>query len=411
MKIAVVGGGAAGMMAAIQASGEDVVLLEKNEKLGKKLYITGKGRCNVTNACSEQQLLENIPRNARFMYSAFNTLSPQELCAMVEGLGTPLKTERGGRVFPVSDHSSDIIKAFAKGLAQCGVKVKLNTAVTDIAVKDGKICGLQTDGGFIECDRVILACGGCSYPQTGSDGGGFALARGLGHTVTPLYPALVPINTDDDYLRELQGLSLKNVTFNAYDGKKKLFSQQGELLFTHFGISGPLVLTYSSVMAGRDISKAETYIDLKPALTQQQLDNRLIRDFVSSGGKSLKNVITGLVPACMRSVLLRAAGADGDKRADQLSREERAGIIKALKFFPVHPVSLRGFSEAVITRGGINIKEVNPSTMESRLVEGLYFAGEMLDVDAFTGGYNLQIAFSSGALAGLSASGGEYVKK
>lgn len=329
---------------------------------------------------------------------------------MVEGLGTPLKTERSGRVFPVSDHSSDIIKAFAKGLAQCGVKVKLNTAVTDIAVKDGKICGLQTDCGFIECDRVILACGGCSYPQTGSDGGGFALARRLGHTVTPLYPALVPINTDDDYLRELQGLSLKNVTFNAYDGKKKLFSQQGELLFTHFGISGPLVLTYSSVMAGRDISKAKTYIDLKPALTQQQLDNRLIRDFVSSGGKSLKNVITGLVPACMRSVLLRAAGADGDKRADQLSREERAGIIKALKFFPVHPVSLRGFSEAVITRGGINIKEVNPSTMESRLVEGLYFAGEMLDVDAFTGGYNLQIAFSSGALAGLSASGGSGLK-
>lgn len=403
MKTIIVGGGPAGMMAALRASAfGETVLLEKNEKLGKKLYITGKGRCNVTNDCSAAELLENVPRNPKFLFSAVNRFTPGQLKEMLERLGVPLKTERGGRVFPQSDKSSDIIRALARGLEAAGAEIRTGTEVTGLLTGDGEVTGVITDKGRISADAVIMATGGCSYPQTGSDGQGLALVKRAGHGITQLRPALVPLNTSDSYVPQLQGLTLKNVSLNAQKGKKLLFSRQGELLCTHFGLSGPLTLTMSSVLAPEELAGLDIYIDLKPALSPEQLDNRLIRDFLGCGGRKLKNMLSGLAPSSLQPVLIGLSGANGDKRADQLSRKERESLVSVLKHFPVHAVSYRGFNEAIITRGGVDVRQVNSSTMESRLIKRLFLAGEMLDVDAFTGGYNLQIAFSSGFLAGES---------
>ncbi|MBR3751379.1 MAG: NAD(P)/FAD-dependent oxidoreductase [Clostridia bacterium] len=405
MNIIVIGGGAAGMMAAAQAAmcGASVTLIEKNEKTGKKIYITGKGRCNVTNDCSEAELLENVVRNPRFLYSAVNSFNSEDLKNYIEANGVPLKVERGNRVFPVSDKSSDIIKALNRGMENAGVKVLLNTEVKRLIIDNCSACGVLTSRGEMRADAVILTTGGCSYPQTGSDGKGFELARQAGHTVTKLTPALVPINTSDSFLPELQGLSLKNVRLCAQKGKKLLFSQQGEMLFTHFGISGPLVLTMSSTVPCELISELDVYIDLKPALSMEQLDSRIIKDMLSCGNKRFKNSLTGLAPSALQGVLVSLSGIDPNKRADQLSREERTRLASLFKHFTLNVSSFRGFNEAIITRGGVELKEINSSTMESKITKGLYFAGEMLDTDAFTGGFNLQIAFSTGYLAGVSA--------
>lgn len=401
MTTIVVGGGAAGMLAAAEAAKYgQTLLLEKGEKLGKKIYITGKGRCNVTNDCTQQDFMLNVPRNPKFLYSAIHALPPQALMEIVTRNGTELKTERGNRVFPVSDKSSDIIKALKTNLERAGVQVQYHATVTKLLSDQGQICGVQVGTKTLPCDRVILATGGISYAQTGSDGSGFNLAKSLGHTVITPRPALVPLNTSDEYLPDLQGLSLKNVALCANLGKKKLFNQQGEMLFTHFGLSGPLVLTLSSTLEEEQLKQAGVYIDLKPALTLKQLDNRLIRDFSKNPQKRLKNSLTELAPSSLQPVLVKLSGVDGDKRVDQLSRPERQKLAETFKHFPVHVTGFRGFNEAIITRGGISVKEVHSSTMESKLVKGLFFSGEMLDVDAFTGGFNLQVAFCTGYLAG-----------
>ena len=320
----------------------------------------------------------------------------------VENNGIKLKVERGNRVFPVSDKSSDIIKAFVRALDDANVKVLLNTRVTELVLNNGKVCGVRCGKKSYEADSVVLATGGCSYQQTGSDGKAFQMVKDAGHNVTPLLPALVPLNTKTVH-PILQGLSLKNVMLCAKIGKKMLFSQQGEMLFTHFGISGPLVLTMSSMLQRDDISQMDIYIDLKPALTREQLENRIIKDMLACGGKRFKNSLGGLAPSNLQPILVELSQIDGEKRADQLSRAERERLVELFKHFPLDVVSYRGFNEAIITRGGVDVKEVNSSTMESKLVNGLYFAGEMLDVDALTGGFNLQIAFSTGYLAGMNA--------
>lgn len=405
MDVIVVGGGAAGMMAAAQAAlcGANVTLIEKNEKTGKKIYITGKGRCNVTSNCGNTEFLENVVKNPRFLYSAINSFNAEDLQKYIEANGTALKVERGNRVFPVSDKSSDIIKALNKAMADAGVKVLLNTTVKSLIIKDGSVAGVLTSNGELKAHAVILTTGGCSYPQTGSDGKSFELARQAGHEVTKLTPALVPINTSDGYLADLQGLSLKNVKLCAQKGKKMLFSQQGEMLFTHFGISGPLVLTMSSMLPQEQLADIDVFIDLKPALTSQQLDSRIIKDMLLCGNKRFKNSLAGLAPSALQGVIVSLSGIDPNKRADQLSREERTRLVNIFKHFPIRATSYRGFNEAIITRGGVELKQINSSTMESKITKGLYFAGEMLDTDALTGGFNLQIAFSTGYLAGISA--------
>ena len=392
------------MAAATEAAivGAQVTLLERNEKAGKKIYLTGKGRCNVTNDCSQEDFLQSVVQNPRFCYSALAALSPQQLMQRVESLGTPLKVERGNRVFPQSDHSSDIIRALERGMREAGVAVRFHTRVQEVLVRDGAVCGVQTEQGTVPGDTVILACGGLSYPSTGSTGDGFRMAEALGHTVTPLRPALVPLNAQCPGLAELQGLSLKNVALHAVFGKKQRFAEQGELLFTHFGISGPLVLKLSSQPNVSDFSAAEAWIDLKPALDEATLDARLIRDFAQFRQKQLKNALGELLPLRMQAAVLEASGVRPEREAGLLTRSERMALLKALKHFPLRLIGLRDYSEAVITRGGVQVKEVNSSTMESKLVRGLYFAGEMLDIDAYTGGFNLQLAFSTGVLAGRS---------
>ncbi len=405
MDIIVVGGGAAGMMAAAQAAmmGARVTLVEKNEKNGKKIYITGKGRCNLTNDCSEQEFLENVVRNPKFLYSSISAFGIADVMNYVQDKGVKLKVERGNRVFPVSDKSSDIIKALERGMQAAGVKTLLNITVKELIIKEGSVAGVVTDKGIINADAVILATGGCSYPQTGSDGAGFALAKQAGHEITKLRPALVPINTQEKDHSLLQGLSLKNVKLCAKKGKKELFAMQGEMLFTHFGVSGPLVLTMSSILGEQELSQLDIFIDLKPALSLEQLNNRIIKDMLACGNKRFKNSLGGLAPVTLGQEIVKLSGIDPEKRADQLSRPERERLVELFKHFPVKAVSYRGFNEAIITRGGVSVKQVNSSTMESKLVSGLYFAGEMLDVDALTGGFNLQIAFSTGYLAGVSA--------
>lgn len=404
--VIVIGGGAAGMMAAYAAAeyGHKVALLEQNEKLGKKLYITGKGRCNVTNACGQDKLFENIVSNPKFLYSAFYDFDNKRMIELLERAGCPLKIERGERVFPVSDHSSDVIAAFERLLGQKDVAVYLKTAVREITVEDGVAKGvILNNGERLPCDAVVLATGGLSYPTTGATGDGYRMAKMLGHTVKECVPALVPMEIQEPWCSALQGLSLKNVMLTMYCGTKKIWQGFGEMLFTHFGVSGPLVLSASSYYAKcKDKRQVTVTVDLKPALTAEQLDKRILRDFEQNLNKQFKNVIGGLYPAKLIPVMIELSGIDGAKKIHEITRQERGRLAGITKGLTMQVTGLRNYNEAIITQGGVTVKEVNPSTMESKLVKGLYFAGELLDLDAVTGGFNLQIAWSTGHLAGSS---------
>ena len=401
--VVIVGGGAAGLSAALFASraGARVTMLEKNEKFGKKLYITGKGRCNLCNACDVETFLKNVQRNPRFLYSALRFLSPEDLQRLVNDLGCPTKVERGNRVFPVSDHASDVSRAFLDGLK--GQALKINAEVLGVAVEDGRVTGVRLQDRLLPCDAVILATGGVSYPATGSTGDGLRFARELGHTVTDLRPSLVPLEIKEAWPRQLQGLSLKNICLTATVHDKIKYCEQGEMLFTHFGISGPLVLSLSSVLATADWKDVKLSLDLKPALTHEQLDARVLRDFGEAPRKQLQNLLPALLPSRMAEIFPALCNVNPTKQPAQITAAERARIVGALKCLPMTVTGARGFEEAVVTCGGVSVKEVTPATLMSKKVKGLFFAGEMLDVDAFTGGFNLQIAFSTGALAGNSA--------
>lgn len=406
-RVAVIGGGAAGMMAAIAAAehGHQVQLFEKNEKLGKKIYITGKGRCNVTNACDTEELFAAVVHNPKFLYSSFYSFTNRDIMELVEKNGCPLKTERGGRVFPVSDKSSDVIRALTVCLKNAGVQVRLYEEVDSVETGDGGVSGirLKKTGERIPSDAVIVATGGLSYPSTGSTGDGYRFAEKTGHKVTDLSPALVPFETAEPVVKELQGLSLKNIQARILKGKKVIYEEFGEMLFTHFGVSGPVLLSASSYGAAQLKKGPLTLsLDLKPALSEEQLDARILRDFEEQKNKQYKNSLSRLLPAKMIPVIVERSGIDPDKKINEITREERRRIVQAVKDFRLTLTGLRGYKEAIITQGGVSVREINPSTMESKLVKGLYFAGEVLDLDAVTGGYNLQIAWSTGYLAGSS---------
>ena len=403
--VIVIGGGAAGMMAALQAAwaGASVTLLEKNEKLGKKLYITGKGRCNVTNVAELDEFFASVPRNPRFLNAALRQFTHEDTTATLDMLGTPTKVERGGRVFPVSDKASDVTRALARGMKDAGVQVCLNTEVARVARgEDGLLAVRLAQGGTLLSPCVIVATGGVSYPSTGSTGDGYRFARDNGHTVTPLRASLVGLTMEEKWPTLLQGLSLKNVRVSARAGKKKIFDELGEMLFTHFGVSGPLILSLSSHLP-EDFSQAAVTLDMKPALTDEQVDLRLQREFAQNARKQLSSVLVELMPARMGPVFATLCGLSADAPVSQITREQRQTIGHMLKALPLRVTGTRPIEEAIVTRGGVNVNEVTPGTMMSRVTEGLYFAGEVLDVDAHTGGFNLQIAFSTGALAGKSA--------
>lgn len=407
-KILIIGGGAAGMAAAVflGEKNHQVHLFEKNEKLGKKLFITGKGRCNITNTCDDETFFKSVVTNAKFLYSAFYGYSNQDVVSFFENLGLAVKEERGGRIFPVSDHSSDVIRILEKRMKELDVKVHLKSEAEALLTEEGengerKIKGVRLrNGAEILGEKVIVATGGFSYQATGSTGDGYTFAKEAGHTVTQLRPALVPIATKEEYVTQMQGLALKNIRFTVKDGKKVLYDDFGELLFTHFGISGPLVLTASSYI-GKKLEKKELqgYIDLKAALTEEQLDARLLREFEAGINRQFKNVITGMFPAKLYPVILELGGIAPDKKVNEITRKERQDFIHLVKHFPLTLVELRPFREAIITQGGVKVKEINPKTMESKLVKGLYFIGEVLDLDAVTGGFNLQIAWSTAKTA------------
>ena len=404
--VVITGGGPAGMMAAITAArrGFKVTLVEKNEKLGKKLFITGKGRCNITNAGDSEDLFNSIVTNRKFMFSSFNGFSNYDTLGFFDELGLHIKIERGNRVFPESDHSSDVIGALNRELKRLSVDVRLNTEVKDIIVNGGKATGVvvKCSGkeSTIQADNVIVATGGNSYQSTGSTGDGYRFARKLGHSVTPIVPALVPFNVAEDWESDLQGLSLKNVSIVVLDGKQEIYSDFGEMLFTHFGVSGPLILSASS-FAARRIKEhpLKLVIDLKPALSQEQLDERILRDFDEEKNKAFKNSLDKLLPKKMIPVIVRLSDIDGNKKVNEITKQERQRLVSLIKGLELTITGLRGFNEAIITQGGINVREINPTTMESKLVKNLYFAGEVLDVDALTGGFNLQVAWSTGYAA------------
>ena len=387
--------------------GCEVFLFEKNEKLGKKLYITGKGRCNVTNDCGPEELLAAVVRNRKFLYSAFYTFGSRDMMDFLEKAGVPLKTERGNRVFPVSDHSSDIIRALERRIREYGVHIRLKSTVKCLYTDNGRVSGLYLqDGSLHRSDAVIVATGGLSYPSTGSDGDGYRFAGECGLQVTELAPSLVPLRTKEEYIPRMQGLSLKNVTLTVKNGKKILYQDFGEMMFTHSGITGPLVLSASAHIGDALKKQGElpAFIDLKPALTEEQLDARILREFETGKNKQFKNVISVLFPASLTPVMVEIGGIPPEKPVHEISREERHHFGSLIKNFPVTVTGLGEFKEAVITRGGVAVKEISPSTMESKKVPGLYFAGEVLDLDAVTGGYNLQIAWSTAYLAALAVS-------
>lgn len=404
--VIVVGGGAAGMMAGVAAleAGHQVTIIEKNEKLGKKVFITGKGRCNVTNACDTQDFFNSCMTNSKFLYSAIYGYDAYRVMDFFESNGCKLKIERGERVFPVSDHSSDIIRTLENVLVNKGAKILKNNCVSDILTNNGTVTGVALKNGKkISCDGVILCNGGKSYPQTGSDGNGYVLAGKLGHNITDLHPGLVPVVIKEQFCQELMGLSLKNVELSVVSKGKRIYNGFGEMLFTHFGISGPLVLTASSKISRlKDFKDTKAIIDLKPALSFEQLDKRILRDFDDNKNKQFKNVLSGMLPSKLIPVIIELSNIDPFKNVNEITKEERTGLVNLLKNFEMTITNTRDFNEAIITIGGVNVKEVNPSTMESRLVKGLYFAGEILDLDAVTGGFNLQIAWSTGYLAGSS---------
>ncbi len=407
----IIGGGAAGMMAAVSAAkqGAQVTLLEQNEKTGKKIFITGKGRCNLTNACEQEDFFSNIISNPKFMYSAFYQMDNRMVMEFFEQAGCRLKEERGGRVFPVSDHSSDVIGALNREMERYGVKVKLHARAKELLWQEKEdekhIIGVKTeDGSVVEADAVIVATGGKSYELTGSTGDGYGFAQSVGHSLKEIKPALVPFTVKEEWCKALQGLSLKNVSVVIKSEKKKIYEGFGEMLFTHFGVSGPLILSASSSYVkkykGVQVSLA---LDLKPALSKEQLDKRLLRDFDENKNRQFKNSLEALLPSKLIPIIIELSGILPEKRVNEITREERIRLVELLKNLEMTVTGTRGFQEAIVTQGGVNVKEVNPGTMESKLVKGLYFAGEVLDLDALTGGFNLQIAWSTGYLAGISA--------
>lgn len=404
-KVIVVGGGAAGMFAAIFAAynGNEVHLFEKNEKLGKKLYITGKGRCNITNAGDMDTLFASVTTNSKFLYSSFYGYTNQDTIDFFERLGVKTKIERGNRVFPTSDHSSDVIAGLTRELNKLGVRIHLYTEVKEVVGKDKFEYIILGNGNKVDGDACIIATGGLSYKTTGSTGDGYRFAREVGHYVTETLPSLVPLEIKEWYAKELQGLSLKNVRATIYNDKKKLYDDFGEMLFTHYGVSGPLILSASSYV-GKVLQSKELKltIDLKPALSEEQLDQRVLRDFDENMNKQFKNAIGKLFPSKLIPIMLELSGIDPDKKVNLISKEERQKFIELIKNFSMTIKGLRDFNEAIITKGGVEVKEINPSTMESKLVNGLYFVGEVLDLDALTGGFNLQIAWSTAYMAGSS---------
>lgn len=403
-KVIVVGGGPAGMMAAIQAAknGNEVILLEKNEKLGKKLYITGKGRCNITNACDTEELFSKVISNPKFLYSAFYGFSNFDVIDFFEKEGLQTKVERGNRVFPYSDKSSDVIFALQRKLKEHGVKVRYLANVTDVLIEDGSWKTVIINGKeSLTGDKLIIATGGLSYPITGSTGDGFRFAKKMGHKVTRLSPSLVPFTIKEEYIKELQGLSLKNVEVSITADKREIYHDFGEMLFTHFGVSGPLILSGSCYVAPYVGKKSiEVTIDLKPALTMEQLDARILREFEEFKNKNYKNSLEHLLPRKLISVIISLSKIDPEKKVNVITKEERYRLLEAIKAMKLHVDGLRDYKEAIITQGGVSVKEINPSTMESKLIKDVYFIGEALDLDAVTGGYNLQIAWSTAFLAG-----------
>ena len=407
--VIVVGGGAAGMFAAIAAAknGHQVTLYEKNEKLGKKIFITGKGRCNITNAADMEELFDAVVTNSKFLYSSFYGYTNQNVIDFFEDAGVPVKIERGNRVFPISDHSSDVIRALEREMKKVGVKVCLNTEVKSVEAEKGKFNKVVLkDTTTQTADACIVATGGLSYRSTGSTGDGFRFAENVGHTVTQCFPSLVPMETKEPWICELQGLSLRNVEAKILDGKKELYKDFGEMLFTHFGVSGPLIISASSYVGKKFMDKngqkkeLTLEIDLKPALTEEQLDQRVLRDFEENHNRQFKNAITKLFPTKLIPVMLELGGIDPEKKVNSIEKEERKQFVHLIKHFRMTLTGLRDYPEAIITKGGVNVKEIDPGTMESKLVKGLYFAGEVLDLDALTGGFNLQIAWSTGYAAG-----------
>ena len=407
--VIVVGGGAAGMFAAIAAAknGHQVTLYEKNEKLGKKIFITGKGRCNITNAADMEELFDAVVTNSKFLYSSFYGYTNQNVIDFFEDAGVPVKIERGNRVFPISDHSSDVIRAWEREIKKVGVKVCLNTEVKSVEAEKGKFNKVVLkDTTTQTADACIVATGGLSYRSTGSTGDGFRFAENVGHKVTQCFPSLVPMETKEPWICELQGLSLRNVEAKILDGKKELYKDFGEMLFTHFGVSGPLIISASSYVGKKFMDKngqkkeLTLEIDLKPALTEEQLDQRVLRDFEENHNRQFKNAITKLFPTKLIPVMLELGGIDPEKKVNSIEKEERKQFVHLIKHFRMTLTGLRDYPEAIITKGGVNVKEIDPGTMESKLVKGLYFAGEVLDLDALTGGFNLQIAWSTGYAAG-----------
>ena len=407
--VIVVGGGAAGMFAAIAAAknGHQVTLYEKNEKLGKKIFITGKGRCNITNAADMEELFDAVVTNSKFLYSSFYGYTNQNVIDFFENAGVPVKIERGNRVFPISDHSSDVIRALEREMKKVGVKVCLNTEVKSVEAEKGKFNKVVLkDITTQTADACIVATGGLSYRSTGSTGDGFRFAENVGHKVTQCFPSLVPMETKEPWICELQGLSLRNVEAKILDGKKELYKDFGEMLFTHFGVSGPLIISASSYVGKKFMDKngqkkeLTLEIDLKPALTEEQLDQRVLRDFEENHNRQFENAITKLFPTKLIPVMLELGGIDPEKKVNSIEKEERKQFVHLIKHFRMTLTGLRDYPEAIITKGGVNVKEIDPGTMESKLVKGLYFAGEVLDLDALTGGFNLQIAWSTGYAAG-----------
>lgn len=406
LSVAVIGGGAAGLMAAISAArmGVSVTLFEKNDRCGKKLAITGKGRCNVTNDCSTEEFLQNVPSNPRFLYSALGRFDTRDTKDFFEEAGVPLKVERGKRVFPVSDKADDIVRALVRSAKEVGVTT-LYEKVLSLVIEYGAVTGIKTDNGIRRFGAVIICTGGKSYPRTGSDGDGYTFARSAGHTVTQLLPSLVPMTSQSKICPALQGLSLKNTALSIVrkDDGKEIYSDFGEMMFTHFGLTGPMILSASAHLPDAASGKYEAHIDLKPALDEKALDARILSDFSKYANKDFVNALGDLLPQKMIPVIISLSGIDERKKVNSITKEERHSLVSVIKCLRVSLSGFRPINEAIITKGGVSVKEINPKTMQSKLCRSLYFAGEVIDVDAYTGGYNLQIAFSTGVLAGESA--------
>ncbi|WP_250277751.1 BaiN/RdsA family NAD(P)/FAD-dependent oxidoreductase [[Clostridium] colinum] len=397
----VIGGGPAGMIASgFAAKNSNVILFEKNKKLGRKLFITGKGRCNLTNACDVEELIQNTIGNPYFLYSAFYTFDSYATMNFFEELGVKVKVERGNRVFPVSEKSSDIVKALTRFMENNKVDIRLNSKVEDLILKDNKIVKAIVNGEEIDVENVIIATGGLSYPVTGSDGDGYKFAKKMGHKVTKLYPSLVPLKMKEKWCQDLQGLSLKNVELHIFVDNKNVYQNFGEMMFTHFGITGPLVLKASRSLVGKYNSKITGYIDLKPALSEKELDNRILRDFEKFINKDFKNSLDELLPQKIIPIIIKLSNIDENKKVNSITKNERKTLCNIIKKLPITIIGDNGYNEAVVTAGGICVDEIDPSTMKSKIIDNLYFAGEVIDVDSYTGGFNLQIAFATGYLAG-----------